>query len=101
MHSAAKQLASFGESQPTRSQSLRERSGILLVAIHDRIGAHVGERLDRERRIEAAHRWVSRAADDEEVGDVPALAVAVHHRSLRITPHARAALVVRAWGALA
>jgi len=51
---------------------LQERSGILLVAIHDRIGAHVGERLDRERRIEAAHRREGRAANDEEVWDVPA-----------------------------
>jgi hypothetical protein len=71
---------------------LQERSGILLVAIHDRIGAHVGERLDRERRIEAAHRREGRAANDEEVWDVPALPVAIHHRGLRIATHAGAAL---------
>src|ERR1700732_331876 len=80
---------------------LQERSGMILVAIHDRLGAHVGERLDRERWIEAAHRWEGRAADDEEVGDVPALAVAVHHRILWIASHAGAALVVRAWRARA
>ena len=37
---------------------LYERPGIFLVAIHERIGAHVGERLDCKRRIEAAHRWI-------------------------------------------
>src|SRR5216684_2493146 len=80
---------------------LNERAGIFLVAVHDRIGAHVSDRLDRERRVEAAHRREGRAADDEQVRDVPALAVAIHHGSLRIIPHARAALMVRARGALA
>src|ERR1700731_2432930 len=75
---------------------LYERTGILFVAIHDRISAHVSDRLDRERGIEAAHGWERRAADDEKVRNVPALAVAVHHGSLWVIPHARAALVVRA-----
>src|SRR6266849_4279052 len=61
-------------------RSLQQRPGALLISVHDRIGAHIGERLDGERRIEAAARWEGRAADDEEVRDVPALAVAVHDR---------------------
>ena len=58
---------------------LRERSGIFLVPIHDGIGAHVSDCLDRERRIEPAHRGEGRAADDEQVRNVPALAVAIHY----------------------
>ena len=45
--------------------SLHERSGTVLVTIHDCIGAHVCERLNRERRIEAAHRWEGRATQNK------------------------------------
>ena len=38
-----------------KTWTLRERPGTILVPVHYRIGGHVGERLDRERRIEAAH----------------------------------------------
>src|SRR5262245_47290025 len=79
-----------------RAESLEQRSRILLVAIGDRVGAHIGERLNGERRIKAAHRREARTADDEEVRNIPALAVAVHYRRLGIAAHARAALVVRA-----
>src|SRR5262245_7367646 len=73
---------------------LQQRTRILLITVHDRIGAHVGQRLDRERRVESAHCRVGRAADDEQVRHVPALPVLVHHRGLGIVAHARAALMV-------
>ncbi len=76
--------------------ALNKRAGIFLIAIDDGIGAHVSERLDGERGIEAAHRWKGRAADDEEIGDIPTLALAVDDRSLWIATHARAAFVVGA-----
>src|SRR4051812_18403575 len=75
---------------------LDQRAGSLLIAIDDRVGAHKGERLNRQRRIESAHGRMGRAAEDEQVGNIPTLAVAVHHRGLRIASHAGAALVVRA-----
>src|SRR6516165_7426792 len=78
-----------------KARRLYERSGVDFVALHDRISTHVGERLDGECRIEASHRWKRRAADDEQVGDVPTLAEAVHNGSCWISPHARATLVVR------
>src|SRR6185436_9292503 len=43
-----------------------ERPRLAPVALHDRVGAQVGERLDGERRIETAHRRKRRAADDEQ-----------------------------------
>src|SRR4051812_30345882 len=52
---------------------LDKRAGILPVAVHDRIGRHVGERLDGERRIKAAHGRMGRRSHDEEIRDVPAL----------------------------
>src|SRR5262245_63653385 len=81
---------------------LQQWSGPLPIAIRDRVGAHIGEGLDGERRIEAALGREGRAADDEEVRDIPALAVAVHYRGPGIAAHARAALVVsgRSAGAL-
>jgi len=36
---------------------LYERAGLAFVALGDGVGAHVGERLDGERRIESAHGW--------------------------------------------
>src|SRR5262245_43915883 len=57
-----------------RAGSLEQRSRVLLVAVGDGVGAHIGERLDGQRRIEAAHRREARAADDEQVRNVPALA---------------------------
>ena len=80
--------------RPARQRQAAARA--LLVAVDDRVGAHVGERLDRQRRIEPAHRREGRAADHEQVRDVPALAVLVDDRRLGIAAHARAALVVRA-----
>src|SRR3954454_22426266 len=80
----------------TCREPLDQRSGIFAVAIHNRVGAHERDGLDRQRGIEAAHRRVGRAAEDEEVGDVPTLAVAIHYRRFRITAHARAALMVGA-----
>src|SRR5215831_4396027 len=66
---------------------LQQRARILPIAVRDCVGAHEGKRLDGERRIESAHAREGRAAHDEEVGDVPALAVAVDHRGLRIAAH--------------
>src|SRR5689334_6631788 len=65
----------------------------LSVAVHDRVCRHIGERLDRQRRIKARLRREVRAADHEQVGNVPALTVLVDDRSLRIAAHAYAALV--------
>src|ERR1700686_1267866 len=90
------------ERKPDRLKTvlpLHERAGSAFVAFHDGIGAHIGERLDGERGIEAAHRWKGRAANQEEVRNVPGLAVAVHDRSFRVIAHARAALMMRARGA--
>src|SRR5438874_12989297 len=36
------------------TKRLNQRAGIVAVAVHDGVRAHIGERLDRERRIEAA-----------------------------------------------
>src|ERR1700691_842668 len=72
-----------------------------LVSIDQRVGAHIGQRLDGERRVEAgAHGWEGRAADDEQIRNVPALAVTVHDRILRIAAHPRSTLVMRARDAL-
>ena len=49
--------------QAAKRQSTTGARPDFLVAVDDGVGAHVGERLDRQRRIEAAHRWKSRAAD--------------------------------------
>src|SRR5205814_32055 len=49
----------------TPEQELQEGSRILLVTVHDRISAHIGERLDREGRIEPAHGRECGAPDDE------------------------------------
>src|SRR5215475_1774788 len=76
-------------------QTLQERSRTLPVTVHDRIGAHIGERLDGERRIEPAHARERGAPDDEQVRHIPALPVAIDHGGLRIASHARSALVVR------
>src|SRR5580700_1277975 len=66
---------------------LNKSAGALFVAIDDGVGARIGEGLDGERGIEAAHRGKRRAADDEEIGDIPTLAVAVHGRKLGIAAH--------------
>jgi hypothetical protein len=60
-------------------RSLHEWARALTVAVRDRIGGHIGERLDRERRIVARRGREVRAADDEQIGDVPALRVFVDH----------------------
>src|SRR5262249_53893413 len=78
-----------------RNAPLHERSWRVPVAGHDRVGAHVRERLDGERGIETAHRREGRTADNEQVWYVPALAVAIHNGRLGIAAHARAALMVR------
>src|SRR5437667_6006307 len=54
-----------------------QRARALPVAVHDRVRRHVGQRLDRKRRVEARLRREIRAADHEQVGNVPALAVLV------------------------
>src|SRR5437667_9488045 len=74
---------------------LHESAGAFLVPIHDRIGTHISKRLNGQRWIEAAHRWKCRAAEDEQIRNIPALAVAVSDRHLWSTAHARAALVAR------
>ena len=58
---------------------LHESAGAFLVPIHDRVGTHISKRLNGQRWIEAAHRWKCRATDDEQIRNIPALAVAVHH----------------------
>jgi hypothetical protein len=50
---------------------------IVTVPVSDRVGTHIGERLDGERRVEAAHRRERRTPDHKQIGHVPALAVAV------------------------
>src|SRR5947207_12504839 len=82
--------------RPPASPSSDERSSLVPVAMHDRVGAHIRERLNGERRIEPAHRREGRTADDEQIRNVPALAVAIHHRCFWIAAHPRAALMVRA-----
>ena len=64
-----------------------ERFWLVPVAMHDRVGAHVRERLNGERRVEPAHRREGRTADDEQIRNVPALTVAIHHRCFRIAAH--------------
>src|SRR5262249_2672207 len=86
-HTTAKVLGSF---------CLHERSWIVFIPLHDRVGGHVGQGLDRKCRVETAHRWERRATDDEEVRNVPTLAVTVHDGSPRITSHSRPPFVVRA-----
>jgi hypothetical protein len=73
---------------------LQQRPRTLGVAIDDRVSAHIGERLGWSGRIEAAHGREGRAADHEQVRDVPALSIPVDDRGPRIVAHARAALVV-------
>src|SRR5947209_7168306 len=54
---------------------LKKCAGILLVPTDDGVGAHIGQRLDGQRRIEAAAlRREGRAADHEQVRHVPGLA---------------------------
>src|SRR3982074_2081659 len=92
-------FVAFSDGKPVSTfpeNALEQGSRTLFISIRDRVGAHIGERLDRQRWIEAAHRGEGGAADDEEIRDIPALAVAVHHRGLRVAPHARAAFVMGA-----
>jgi KUP system potassium uptake protein len=51
-------------------KALQQGPRIFLVPVGDGVGAHVGQRLYGEGRIEPAHRRERRAADDEQVGDV-------------------------------
>src|SRR6185312_4929643 len=54
------------------SRASQQRSRIFPVAVDDRIRAHEGERLDGQRRIEARLRRKRRAADHEQIGNIPA-----------------------------
>src|ERR1051326_398150 len=72
-------------------------SRVVLVPFYDRIRTHVGKRLNGQRRVETAHRGERGAADDEQVRDIPALAVAIHDRGLWIVSHAGTTLMMRAW----
>src|SRR5262245_36413280 len=48
---------------------LDQLARVLPVLVHDRVGGHVGERLDRERRVVARRGREVGAADDEQIGD--------------------------------
>ena len=72
--------------------ALDQRARALAVAVDDGVSAHKGERLDSRRWIESTHGRKRRAADDEQVRNVPALSpvypelrtlVGVAGRSLR------------------
>ena len=52
-------------------------------SVDDRISAHEGERLDREFQIETRHSREGRTADDEEIWNIPALAIAAAERAAR------------------
>ena len=72
-----------------------QRTGIAQIALPDRICGPVGERADRVCRVVAVvlreHRC---AAGHEDIGHVPALAIAVDHAGGGIGAHDRAAGVV-------
>ena len=59
--------------------ALQQQLRISPVPVGDRIGTHISERLDGERRVEATHRRECRTPDHEQIGHVPTLAVAVDH----------------------
>src|SRR6516162_2730629 len=58
---------------------LQQWPRIFPISVSDRVGTHIGERLDGERRVEAAYRRERRTPDHEQIGHVPTLAVTVDH----------------------
>jgi hypothetical protein len=58
---------------------LKERPWSFLVAAYDCVRRHICQRLHVQGGVEAANGRVGRATSDEQVGDVPALAVTVDH----------------------
>ena len=60
----------------------------------DAIGSAAGDRLDRERRIDAADRRKDRAVANPQVGDVPGAAVGIDDAGARVVAHARGTVEV-------
>lgn len=80
----------------TNQAGLDESTRALLIASNDCISAQVRKGLDRQRRVETAHRGESGTADNEEVRYIPALTITVYDGSPGVAAHARTALVVGA-----